>query len=134
MKREIKFRAWDKDKSKMLAPFSVRKLINGFNTEGNWSDYEDDELLDINYEGSDEYELMQYTGLKDKSGTPIFESDIVRCPITAKSEDYLLLEAGAEDFVIRVVDVPDIYMEGLPDDCEVIGNIWQNPKLLTKST
>lgn len=128
MKREIKFRAWDKDKSKMLAPFSVRKLINGFNTEGNWSDYEDDELLDINYEGSDEYELMQYTGLKDKNGKKIYESDILRW-----MDDSNLVQGNVQVVKFENYQIYPLVIAPTSAAWEIIGNIYENPELLTKS-
>lgn len=61
--REIKFRAWDTDNKKMVL----------------WGELLSKNLQNIlsmpKYCG---YELMQYTGIKDKNGKEIYEGDIVQ--------------------------------------------------------
>lgn len=60
MNRIIKFRAWNNDSKKMTAPFSLLDIDNSKLIEG-------------------DYEIMQFTGLKDKSNPckDIYEYDIV---------------------------------------------------------
>jgi len=62
--REIKFRAWDKERKTMLSPDDLCHL------EGNVS-----KALK---ESSPHLELMQFTGLKDKNNREIYEGDIVK--------------------------------------------------------
>jgi uncharacterized phage protein (TIGR01671 family) len=109
--REIKFRWWDKTKNAMC--YGVEQYIVGC-------------LID--YEP-----LMQYTGLKDKNGREIYEGDIVSYQ-TGYSEPY-----------ITEVSWTDIDNEGWNmggfivyppwvdhGEVEVVGNIYENPELLTK--
>lgn len=85
----------------------------------------------------------QYTGLTDKNGTKIFEGDIVTYEdAVADFEGYhdeVFLNCGevgisAWDGIYftnrQTVDMSDLYESETTVDCEVIGNIFDNPELL----
>ncbi len=108
--REIKFRAWDKYIKAML-PFEAIRLDNGKFIIGTWN-FEESDIVDEH-----DFELMQYTGLKDKNGKEIYEGDIV----------------AGHGLQKRVVNY-DLNMF-LPiwiisPGAEIIGNIWENPELV----
>ena len=78
--------------------------------------------------------LCQYTGLKDKNGNRIWENDVV------KDDNKLLLGAviwfqNGYDYVGWFLDEvsliePMMMSEQMWNDCEVLGNIFDNPELL----
>lgn len=148
MRREIKFRAWDKKRKKML-----------FN-----HDHEDDDswfMIDFlgliwRYCNTDYYPfadtssdveeetynenliLMQYTGLKDYENKEIWEGDIILEPYlnerpsicVIKFHNGAFLSHSQEDASKRVSGYSDINVKSV----KVIGNIYENPELLEAPT
>lgn len=119
--RQIKFRAWDKEEKFMLQ--DIQSMYDG---SCNHKETEErygwiscfDSFID-----DDNYVVMQYTGVKDKNGTEIYEGDIVSNGVFLATVEYLANLAGHYPFSC---ELKSIY----PDECEVIGNIYENPELL----
>lgn len=132
MSREVKFRAWLKNKNKMI---DVSQL--NFTRENVSDGY-------FNYYDFEDIELMQYTGLKDKNGKKIFEGDIVRT-YRLNADKYLEDRTREYDEFIGVIIWNEEYLEyyiqknsNEYEDVlkpferyyEAIGNIYENPELL----
>lgn len=75
--------------------------------------------------------IGQYTGLTDKNGKKIFEGDIVK---SCEYDDIYFIRYFGDDNYPAFDCVPDVPY-GLSclvneEDCEIIGNIHDNPELL----
>lgn len=109
--RELKFRAWDKSTNTMSAPFCI---------------------FDADIHIYRDWELMQYTGLKDKKGMEIYEGYVVRI-----SDNHIEVMnwvgdgdwMGDKQPLVGFVHHSAIYKRPI----EVIGNIYENPELLTNN-
>jgi hypothetical protein len=109
--REIKFRAWNL-KTKRWNTVGQHNIYHG--------------QLMPTFEG--EQVLMQYTGLKDKHGTEIYEGDIVKILHISGS-------GKTHEFIREVKWFGHGYASYLETyGIEVIGNIWENPELLDRPT
>ena len=121
MKREIKFRAWDKENKKMahvsridFGPGGIKYLV-------------DDSML------------LEYTGLHDENGREIYEGDVVRYTAwhdgkptdTIQGEVVYSGDLGMASFDIRLDHDGEIVRAVLPArGVEIMGNVFENPELL----
>ena len=104
MSREIKFRAWEKDKMEYgVCPCQIDYYNQG---------HEPDCFL------------MQYTGLKDKNGKKIYEGDILL------HEDFKYRKQKVYG-VMAWDETAAAFTSFYPlFQFEVIGNIYENPELM----
>lgn len=115
--KEIKFRAWGKNSKEYLSHKGEKEFtITELGT-----------LPDLSV-----WKLEQYTGLKDKNGTEIYEGDILDVILhNGEHENYLIQwderEAGFEAYNR---DRSNYILSYIWDECEVIGNIFENPELM----
>jgi uncharacterized phage protein (TIGR01671 family) len=118
--REIKFRAWDKKKLEMYS--------NNSNILGNMGSYHPAGQVP-------NWDIMQYTGLKDRNGKEIYEGDVVQY----STAYYGKLKTDNKQEIKWIEDMEhDGFGEPLATgfllrgyDWEIIGNIYENPELLT---
>jgi len=123
IKREIKFRAWDKLDKRWVSdvygddPFEIYLCGNFLGLSGCNS-----------WVGSERYSLLQFTGLKDKNGKEIYEGDIINQDHKYGWKNHvmeLMFSTASDDMGLDMYGYPDV-----DNDCEVIGNIYENPELL----
>ncbi|MDE3295885.1 YopX family protein [Lacticaseibacillus rhamnosus] len=125
MKREIKFRAWNK-KDKVMVDVAAMN----FGPSGFWSLIED--AYDAELQLADSYELMQYTGLKDKNGREIYEGDVLDIGLRNQDGKPIIAPVSYETYAAGYVldNGGNGIWQRLTKECEVIGNTFENPELL----
>lgn len=115
--REIKFRAW----STMGEPKMIQ-LVDG-KIGGRLNDLQEE----------DDWKVMQYTGLKDKNGVEIYEGDLVR--MFDRSIWEVIWDDYYAQFMLQwqggVKEVKNLFGLDQLQFSEFIGNIYENPELLT---
>lgn len=141
MNRDIKFRAWNSLAKKMLHFGNPLGIMDGTDRYGMFM-----ESLEGKMYCGGNYELMQFTGLNDKSGKEIYEGDIVNMHYFFENHDRETLGAFEDEAeVVGVVRIDEMsvytdckerrfdwvnYLEEPTEELEVIGNIYANPELL----
>lgn len=116
---EKKFKVWDKEYKRFVVYTPHISLdLNGhvYNLQNGLG-------------GEEYYELIQYTGLKDKNGKEIYEGDIISGLLTIEEDNYdfkghIIFEEG--QFKCEQADFDLWVYESL----EIVGNVYENPDLV----
>jgi uncharacterized phage protein (TIGR01671 family) len=139
--REYKFRLWDKKYNVIwyqdfcsdtyITLYGKVHEIGEYSTYGGGGKTVDDV--------SEQYEIMQYTGLNDKNCKEIYEGDILKYSYRRKEETlsrlfivsfdngcFICLDKNSKFY--STVGYYATLAKG--NDLEVIGNIYENPELL----
>jgi len=126
--RELKFRAWDdSDKEKgayMLGPYDLTDSI-------------------FDYVGIRSLKLMQFTGLQDKNVSDVYEGDILEFKNDLGRQNLhkvfrvdggLVINSHSDDIckdsIVFYEACADMQTSQWIRQCEIIGNIHQNPELI----
>jgi uncharacterized phage protein (TIGR01671 family) len=142
--REIKFRIWDDQLEKII----IMPSINSFRSShlpseaGTPVDYEiTSGIVEKTIQENSNYtnicndmEIMQFTGLLDKNGKEIYESDLIKVvdmkdDTIGMENNIYIVEFDRDQFCITTQQ--NGYHETIPREnaIEVIGNIYENPEL-----
>ncbi|HDD3992324.1 TPA: hypothetical protein PVM76_000970 [Staphylococcus aureus] len=124
----LKFKAWDKDKK-------VMSIIDEIDFNSGYI------LISTGYKSFDEVKLLQYTGLKDKNNTEIYDGDIAefKYPHDKRFKEIGVITHSAEKacFVIKMIRDTiqefELYRGVANSYLKVIGNKFDNPELLEES-
>ncbi|EWH19828.1 YopX family protein [Bacillus haynesii] len=147
--REIKFRAWNKEKEIMV-------YENEDDSATYWDGVNSSDVEIVNdrlrHSPISEYIWMQYTGLKDNTDREIYEGDIIHCVHWFfdgnEIEEHFTASVGFRDGSFTLENINSRYYSDYTfeengkgicwigdinycdEDYEIIGNIYQNPNLL----
>lgn len=141
MMREIKFRAWDKEKGFWLNPeyFYITGEGRGFTCEHSEGMYS----ARYEYMGTARYVIEQFTGRHDKNGKGIWEGDICKWNNRISKKEYqgsiwsIVWDKVHTKFTAEYKSggksSDSIFPLFTETDLKVIGNIHESPKLLKEN-
>ena len=124
MKRNIKFRAWDKENEKMMKVSSLHLENKEISVKENGT-----------FRLFRMQDLMQYTGLKDKNGKEIYENDLISC--NKHKNIVVFFEGGCfkvkylRNSTTTITCTLNSFLEKYK--CKISGNIYEPPELLEEN-
>jgi uncharacterized phage protein (TIGR01671 family) len=125
MSREIKFRVWDREQHVIIdesRPWDTKQRAMKYDLFTIFQALQDEEYC------KRRFELMQYTGLKDKNGKEIYEGDILQqfnskgAPLGIYKINSEMRQSCGCCFYGWEIDSPQEEV--------IIGNIYEDPELL----
>jgi len=125
--REIKFRAWDKRLNEMV--YSNKEDVFYINTKGAMFMYavpKSESGLKTEY--VIDYEIMQFTGLKDSKEKDIYEGDIIY--VAGLGNCLVSWDKSDACWLFKQPESSYGYQDILEDIERIVGNIYDNPELL----
>ena len=135
--REIKFRAWDNFNNRMIQNDRILKIcfvksnhIPSLVVYSNRNIENHTEIRENDKQYCSEFELMQYTGLKDKNGKEIYEGDILT---SAFSKRIVIFDENTCSFMLKDIDLRNELFSLTKEkskNLEIIGNIYENKDLI----
>lgn len=133
----FKFRAWDNEDKKMWKVVAISDSI--------WGDCEEAHIRICDFDKSPgdketnvrlsvNFDLMQYTGLKDKNGRDIYEGDVVQVKLYFGLAKFKVIFANGGFYFNGISEKSSGYSRFIYEykdfDVEAIGNIYENPELI----
>ena len=120
------FRAWDTTNKEMFKDtFSITESGQVVVVE------QEDVMCPPDYVFVDNLVIMQSTGIKDKNGKEVFEGDIVKMAKDVYSEPTYYEVVRHRGGAYRLESKQhgcELWLRHT--DCEVVGNLYENPELL----
>lgn len=114
----LKFRVWDKKNKKYMENYASCSI----NESGVLHVHTFGQHYEL--ENTEDFEVEQCTGLKDKNGNLIYDGDIIRWYGTHKTQDYKVVWVNAGWCLKDLRTMTTIAMTGL-EASEIIGNIHE---------
>lgn len=146
MKREIEFRLWDKKRGEMinLRPAELSN-VQGAHIALAFEEY--GHTRSDEFERIEDYEVMQFTGLKDKQGKEIYESSVLNKKTTFENnmadkrfqlttqinvgfENGCFIDKNSGQTLFDAIRTVSSYSQKVWTDYEIIGNELENPELI----
>ena len=126
--REIKFRAWDSAKKIMRSVVNIYTHSHSVFVLVREAAGGPPELIRTEC-------LMQYIGAKDKNGVEIYEGDVIRHPTGKYGPDFVIqwspILCGFTAVQVESGHPSPQLNQGTMCHFEVIGNIYENPELVS---
>lgn len=130
--KELKFRVWDTKNKQFLSQSSEYYHIG----DVTGIPYTLNEILNK----LDRFVVQQWTGLKDSKGVDVYEGDIIERKTLTKTENHsynychcyeVIYSTDEASYILKYGSGDDfVYLSDFIDNLEIIGNIFENSKLL----